>query len=141
MNTDVINKAILKYLLDNGITITHLAKKLNLPNQNLGRILNHNDIKISQVFKISKALGLNEYHFFNTDASNRANTIHAIPKPEYDRLQKKLQIKFAEGFGLVYVSYDAIEERLTGRFAELKQKPTTPEADYNGFEIDATMNL
>lgn len=51
-----INARILAFLSANGLSITYLSKKTGISKQNLTRILNSSDIKISQLFLITKAI-------------------------------------------------------------------------------------
>src|ERR1017187_443390 len=62
MNT---NKKILKYLEDKGINHSVLVKKTGISKQNLSRILSADDIKLSQLIEITKALDLPLTYFID----------------------------------------------------------------------------
>ena len=47
-----------KILSDSGLTQAELARRLDMPPSNLKRMLENDDIKLSNVYKISVALGI-----------------------------------------------------------------------------------
>lgn len=60
-----VNQKILEYLAENGIKQNHLAKKLGVSKQNLSRILNSDDLKVSMLIKICNVLNIKPTHFLN----------------------------------------------------------------------------
>ena len=64
----IIDK-ILELLKNKSITQTELAKRTGISQQNLNRLLNASDIKVSQLIEISKALGVAPTYFFDGSES------------------------------------------------------------------------
>lgn len=60
-----VNNKILVYLESKGIGQTGLAKKMGISKQNLFRLLNSDDIKISQLLQITKVLEVPFTYFFD----------------------------------------------------------------------------
>lgn len=60
-----INKAISDYLKKMNISQYELANKTGISQPNINRLLNSSDIKVSQLFKITKALELPVTYFFD----------------------------------------------------------------------------
>lgn len=60
-----LNEKIVKYLDEKSISQTKLAKLTGISQQNLNRVLNSDDIKVSQLHIITKALKLPITYFFD----------------------------------------------------------------------------
>ncbi|MBL7909528.1 MAG: helix-turn-helix transcriptional regulator [Bacteroidia bacterium] len=86
-----INTNIKKYIKEHGINITALARNTGFSKQNLIRILNSDDIKVSQVYKISEALDKDKKYFFNIKSEEEKKEIEALysqVKENNERLKK-----------------------------------------------------
>jgi transcriptional regulator with XRE-family HTH domain len=86
-----VNKRIVKYLEDRGINNSVLAKKAGLSKQNLSRVLSSNDIKLSQLLSITKALELPLTYFFDGN-ENVTNEIESY-KQKIIELENSLKDK------------------------------------------------
>ncbi len=62
-----ITEKVKEYMRLKNIPHTTLAEKLNTSNQNISRILNSDDLKVSTLEKIAKALDLPIKYFFDDD--------------------------------------------------------------------------
>lgn len=63
-----VNKKILEYLKTERISQSELATKTGIIQQNLNRMLNSKDMKVSQLLDITKALGLPLTYFIDSKA-------------------------------------------------------------------------
>ncbi|MDF2447506.1 MAG: Cro/C1-type DNA-binding domain [Bacteroidota bacterium] len=96
-----INKAILKYLDEKGISHSVLVRKTGISKQNLSRILGSDDLKISQLNEICKALNLPVTYFFGVnEIDDHAKLTQRISELEEMLKDKKFRIKI----------YDKIEK-------------------------------
>lgn len=68
-----VGKKILEYLRMKDISQSYLAEKLKIKQQSISRLLNSNDIKLSQLIEITKALELPVTYFFDGKEHNGAN--------------------------------------------------------------------
>lgn len=77
-----VNNKVLAYLESKGIGQTGLAKKMGMSKQNLFRLLNSDDIKISQLVEITKALEVSFTYFFDGTEN--------ISNDEVERYKKRI---------------------------------------------------
>ncbi len=60
-----VNKRILEYIRSNDISLSDVAKKIGVAQSSLSRTLSSDDLKISQLVEITKALELPVTYFFD----------------------------------------------------------------------------
>lgn len=87
-----INKKILNYIKENGIIQSDLCKKLGYTQANLSRILNSDDIKVSQLEKICEALNINVGYFFGAEENQNSILLKRISELEEMLEDKKFRI-------------------------------------------------
>ena len=119
-----INKKIVKYLEEKGISHSVLVKKTGISKQNLSRILGaSDDLKVSQLLDICKALNLPPTYFFDVVENQNANLIKRIEELEeiiedkkfrirvYDRVDQERIIKWANELIDEHYSYFTKKQR------------------------------
>lgn len=89
-----VNKNILSFLKGKAISQLELAKKLQTSHQGLNRILNSEDLKVSQLIEITKALDL-PTHFFFDDYKEESNNNNEADKKRIAELEEILKDKKA----------------------------------------------
>lgn len=60
-----VNKKLSDYIRENNISQSEVAKKTGIAQSNLNRLLNSDDLRISHLIQITKALGLPPSYFFD----------------------------------------------------------------------------
>lgn len=81
-----VNQRILNYIDEKGIKSVDLAKKLDMSKQNLSRILNADDMKVSQLLSISKILEVSPTTFLSDES-----TISPEEMSELEQLREALK--------------------------------------------------
>lgn len=119
-----INKKILDFIKMKGIAQADLAKKMKIAPSNLNRILNSDDLKISQLVEISKILKVNPTHFFEGESSLNNKELESY-KNRITELEKIIKDKehyeFEKFYGTVkeILFYDkdfgSVEDKLKER--------------------------
>ncbi len=90
-----INDIIKSYIEEKGIKLSELARKTGISAQNLSRILQAKDLKVSQLFSISEALSVPYDYFIYCYArqfSTAAECLISIKMLEDENKQMKEQI-------------------------------------------------
>ncbi len=113
-----VNKQILEYLRSKGVSQANLAEKMGVAQSNLNRLLNSDDIKVSQLIEICKVLNLNPGYFFNGN-----ETINNQDVENYKKRIKELEYlvnlnKRAE----IEKYFNAVNEILNYHFPNLEEK-------------------
>lgn len=85
-----VNKKILNYIKENGIIQSELCKKLGYTQANLSRILNSDDIKVSQLEKICEALEVPILKFFDGAEIYSVSAVENL-KQELEVLKKQVK--------------------------------------------------
>lgn len=71
-----INKKIQAYIENKGFKLIDISKKIGISKQNFSRILNSDDLKVSQLLELCKVLEVNPSYFF--DGSEMLNNKESI---------------------------------------------------------------
>lgn len=78
-----VNKKIIDYIRENKISQSDVAKKAGIAQSNLNRLLNSDDLRVSHLIQITKALDLPVSYFFD-------GTEH-ISNTEIENYKKKIE--------------------------------------------------
>ena len=100
-----INNKILKYLQDKKISQVELAKRTNILPQNLNRLLNADDIKLSQLIAITKALDLPLTYFFEGNEN-----VSTEKKQEFKKSNTELQHKLSANVTILNACYPIVSK-------------------------------
>lgn len=65
----IINKKIQTYIENKGLKLVDISKKMGISKQNFSRILNSDDLKLSQLIDLCKILNVNPSYFFDGSES------------------------------------------------------------------------
>jgi len=104
-----VNGKIRNYIEENGIKLTEVARKTGISRQNLSRILDSNDIKVSQLLALSEALGVEPGVFVELPGARiklkqleenvkLVNDLVELQKKHIERLEKDLYLKPANTY-------------------------------------------
>ncbi|MCW3076944.1 MAG: hypothetical protein JWO32_1553 [Bacteroidetes bacterium] len=87
-----VNKKIIDLLRVLNIPQAALAEKLGMAQSNLNRLLNSEDLKVSQLIEISKSLNVSPSHFFDGSETINKNELDACKK-RVEELEEMLSDK------------------------------------------------
>jgi transcriptional regulator with XRE-family HTH domain len=90
-----INEIIKHYIEEKGIKLSELARKTGISAQNLSRILQAKDLKVSQLFAISEALSVPYDYFiyyYSRQFSTVSDCLRSIKGLKEENKQMKEQI-------------------------------------------------
>lgn len=88
-----VNSKIQDYIEFKGLKSVEIAKRMGISKQNLSRILNSDDLKVSQLIEISKHLGVVPTYFF--DGTETVDN-EELEKLREDNKMLRTQIKLIE---------------------------------------------
>jgi transcriptional regulator with XRE-family HTH domain len=117
-----VNKKIKEYIKEIGVSQFELAKKTGISQPNLNRLLTADDIKISQLVELTKALGLPVTYFFDGKEHVSNDEIDGYKK-RIEELQYLVNLnKRAELEKYTQVVKEILKYEITNESQEVKNK-------------------
>jgi len=93
-----VNKRLIEYIRVKGVSQSEIAKKLNIAQPNLNRILNSDDLKVSQLIELCTVLEVSPTYFFdgtetiNNEELERLKQENALLKQNTSLINQNLNL-------------------------------------------------